>query len=111
MTLVSVYLADTERLYETAEILEKNKKQFFEDALNSDEQCIVFFGRNSQCYSCVNDSIVIGLKYDEYNLNNLSDEEWDELHDKQYDFIDFVVNKMSKELNGNCDNKLKILRY
>lgn len=87
------------------------KKVIFEDALNNGSKCMVFFGENSQYYSCVNDSIVIGIKYDEFNLNGLSDEEWDELHDKQLDFLDFIVNKMNEELNTKNNDNLNVLKY
>lgn len=97
---------------EIVEFIESTfKKVIFEDALNDGSKCMVFFGEDSQYYSCVNDSIVIGLKYDEFNLNNLSDEEWDELHDKQYEFIDLIVSRMNKELNNDCNINLNILKY
>ena len=87
------------------------KKVIFEDALRDGSQCMVFFGENSQYYSSVNDSIVIGVKYDEFNLNGLSDIEWDELHDKQYEFMDSIINRMNTELNNNRKINLKIIKY
>lgn len=87
------------------------KKVIFEDALRDGSRCMVFFGENSQYYSSVNDSIVIGVKYDEFNLNGLSDIEWDELHDKQYEFMDSIINRMNTELNNNRKINLKIIKY
>lgn len=87
------------------------KKVIFEDALRDGSRCMVFFGENSQYYSSVNDSIVIGVKYDEFNLNGLSDIEWDELHDKQYEFMDSIINRMNTELNNNHKINLKIIKY
>ena len=68
-------------------------------------------GPDNSDYYVPNQSIVIGFRYDEFNLNNLSDEQWDNLHDKQLLYLSEFLLKMSKEISSKVNIPIQVIKY
>ena len=86
-------------------------KVIFEDVLGNGEKCITFFGPNSRNFWAKNNSLVIGIRYDEFTDNGLSDDEWDILHEKQIEFLNKLIDKMIVEYNKKLKIPVSIIRY
>lgn len=65
---------------------------------------LINFGPSNIPFMAPNDSLVIGIRYDEYNLNNMEDNEWYINHNNQLSFIE----KIKKEISEKCKKKLDI---
>ena len=87
------------------------KKVIFEDALKNGENCYVFYGPNSSNFSARNDSLIIGIRYDEYYLGNLTDEEWDKQHDNQLMFLSELLQRVESSRNEEKDISFSIFMY
>lgn len=97
---------------EEKEFIEKTyQKVIFEDILKNGKKCIISYGPDSSRFFSSNDSIVVGMRYDEYAESGLDDEEWDELHEKQLDFLQELEKKMKLELKDKLDNPISIIQY
>ena len=85
------------------EFIEKTYPKIIFEKTNNQTISKINFGPNNEQYYALNNSVVIGLRYDEFNLNGLSDDEWDKLHNKQLDnlmnILDDFVNNESSKLN------------
>ena len=89
-----------------AQYIEKTYRKVIHENIKT-SPCLINFGPISQTFMVPNDSLVIGMRYDEFNLNNASEEAWDEKHDKQ---IDYLSNIFEKIINA-AKEKLKIACY
>lgn len=79
------------------------KKAIFEKSKDNDS-ININYGPISQSFFAPNDALIIGLRYDEYNSNGMSDEEWDKNHDSQV----AEINNLRKELALEVESKLSI---
>ena len=96
----------------TEEVLKKTySKVVFEDALENGEICNIQFGPNSSYFFAKNNSIIIGMAYDEFGEDGLEDSEWDKQHDKQKIFIYNLINEMNRDLEEKVDLPIKVIRY
>lgn len=87
------------------------KKVIFEDALKNGKKCFTFFGPNSRNFMAENDSLVIGVRYDEFFSEGMNDEEWDKLHDNQLIYLSKIVKEMDTEMKNKIDIPVSILMY
>lgn len=87
------------------------KKVILEDVLRNGKKCITNYGPDSSSFMAPNDAIIIGIRYDEFLENGLSDKEWDELHDKQLLYIVELRNKMQENLKQEIQIPIAILKY
>lgn len=83
----------------------------FEDVMRNGKTCQTFYGPDSDSFLARNDAIVIGMRYDEFYENGLSDSEWDKLHDKQLLYLYSLLNKMNVQLANNSDIPISVLKY
>lgn len=86
-------------------------KIIFEDTMKNGEICETFYGPNSSSYLAQNDAVIIGVRYDEFNLNGLSDNEWDKLHDEQLVYLEDVLYKMKLNTKDKLTKPILFLRY
>ena len=63
---------------------------------------------NNMNYSVLNTDIVLGVRYDEFYNDKLSDDEWDNMYMKREQFLSNLVNKMNNDLNNK---NIRVLRY
>lgn len=86
-------------------------KVIFEDVLNNGENCITTYGPDSNSFMAPNNAVVIGFRYDEFNLNELDDKEWNELHNKQLMYLKELNDRMSVDMDNVLQVPVAILRY
>ncbi len=87
------------------------KKLIFEDSLKNGELCNVFFGPQNLSFAAKNNSLVIGFNYDEFNADNITDEEWDKLHNNQLQFLYQIFDKIENESKNILNIPVKIIKY
>lgn len=87
------------------------KKVIFEDVGKDGKKYITFYGPNSRNYTARNDSLVIGMRYDEFYSNELNDKDWDELHIKQMRYLPEVFNKLILEQRDKVSIPIEVLQY
>lgn len=106
--LYAKFLNNDYNLDENTKLIIENsyKRVIFEDIHKDSSSCYINMGPDNIDYYVPNQSIIIGFRYDEFNLNGLSDEEWDNLHDKQLVYLSEFLSKMLKQINNN--NKLNL---
>lgn len=100
-------------LDEDAERMVSNtyKKVIFEDVKRDGSNCITFYGPSSDSFSARNDSLVIGMRYDEFCTNGLDDNSWDKLHDKQLMYLYAIFEDIAKNAKGKLDTLVTVLKY
>lgn len=88
-------------------------KLIFEDVTGNGDKGLVMYGPNSQSYMARNDAIVIGFRYDEWNTDGLSDEEWDELdYKRKFEFLpDLFQNILQEALEKKIEVPVQIIKY
>lgn len=69
------------------------------------------YGPNSSNYMAPNNSIIIGIRYDDYYTGDFTDEKWGILREKQLDFLDELKIKIVNEQKQKLNNKLVIIHY
>ncbi len=87
--------------------IEKTYKKVITKKIGSDVKYKVFFGPDSRNFTANDGDIVIGVRYDEFNLNGYSDSEWNDIHDKQLDYL----NKVIGEIQNLYPNETKVIKY
>lgn len=58
-----------------------------------------------------NNSIVIGVRYNEYYNNGLTDIEWDKLHEKQISNLYDIMYDIELKIGDNLKTPLTIIQY
>ena len=87
--------------------IEKTYKKVITKHLNVNTKYKVFFGPDSKNFMANDGDVVIGVRYDEFNLNGLSDTEWNDLHDRQIDYLNKIINEVQQKF----PNEVKIIKY
>lgn len=87
------------------------EKVIFEDVLNNGDTCITIYGPDSSSFMAPNNAVVVGFRYDEFNLNGLDDNNWNELHNKQLLYLRELDNKMSVNMDNVLQVPVAILKY
>ncbi len=111
--LYTKFLIGDYSLDENTKVIIENsyKRIIFEDVHKDGSNCYINMGPDNSDYYVPNQSIVIGFRYDEFNLNNLSDEQWDNLHDKQLLYLSEFLLKMSKEISSKVNIPIQVIKY
>lgn len=111
--LYTKFLSGDYSLDENTKVIIENsyKRIIFEDVHKDGSNCYINMGPDNSDYYVPNQSIVIGFRYDEFNLNNLSDEQWDNLHDKQLLYLSEFLLKMSKEISSKVNIPVQVIKY
>ena len=108
------------RLKNNREDLDAEAKQFientyektiFEDIGKDGKKYITFYGPDSSNFTARNDSLILGMRYDEFDYNGLNDEAWDELHIKQLTYLPEMFYKLVVEQKNKLSVPIVILQY
>ena len=75
------------------------------------EVSFVNYGPANIPFMATTNSLVIGVRWDEYNLNGKSDKEWDINHDKQIEFIDSLKNGFDRKCAKELDIPGALIKY
>lgn len=87
------------------------KKVIYEGKSDDDRGHIIMYGPDSKHFMAPNDALVLGMRYDMFNLNGLNDEQWKDLYFKQIEFLNHMLKKMQEELNEISDISVNIIQY
>lgn len=97
---------------EAKEFIENTyEKVIFEDVLKNGSKCITLYGPDSSSYLAKNDAIVIGINYDEFNLQGLADSEWSELYFNQQSNLYSMIKQMTSKMEEKINKQVAILKY
>ena len=92
-------------------IQETYKKVIFEDISRNGSNCITMYGPDSSSFMSRNDALVIGVRYDEFYSEGMSDREWDKLHDRQLIFLEDLEQNLWETENNKLEVPLSIFKY
>lgn len=97
---------------ETVEFIEETYEKIIYEG-NSEEHkgFLTLYGPNSRTYMAPNDAVIIGVRYNEYDLQELSDKEWSDLNMKQMEFLYPFIKNMKEEIKENLKNSISIIQY
>lgn len=87
------------------------EKLIFEDVGKDGKKYITFYGPNSSNYAAENDSLVLGMRYNEFDLNGLDDDSWDELNIEQNMYLPDVFYKLVSEQKDKVSIPIEVLQY
>ncbi len=77
----------------------------------SGEIGITNFGPEVPNFMAPMNSLVIGLRYDEFYEGNLSDDEWDSNHEKQRVEVAKMMAQLNEELSSKISIPIKVIQY
>lgn len=87
------------------------KKVIFADLLNNGEVCMTFYGPKTSEFCASNDALIIGLRYDEFKMNGMNDDEWNMNHDNQIQFLYQIFQEMENEFSKKIDIPVVMIKY
>lgn len=87
------------------------KKVVFENISNDGQLCNINYGPDNPMYYAPNNSLIIGVRYDDFNLNGQTDEEWDANRQKQFDYLFEVMDNLEYDSNNKVDIPVICIRY
>jgi len=94
------------------DLIEKTyQKIIFEDLMKNGKVYQITYGPDSSRYFARNDSLVLGIRYDEFAETKLTDEEWKIQNQKQREFLRNIKNEMSNEFENKLNVPIKIIKY
>ena len=97
---------------ETIRFIEETyKKLIFEDIYNDGGDGIISYGLDNSSYFASNDSLIIGIRYDQFADNGLDDEEWDKLNDEQRVFLYLMIKQMNTDFEGKLQVPISVIEY
>jgi hypothetical protein len=111
--LYKIFIGDKSITEEQIKLFIENTyyKVIFENVNNDGNILNTNYGPDSSEFYVSNNSLVIGVRYDQFNLNGMSDKEWDDLYQKQtFNLID-VIGKIEKNENDKLKVPVNIIVY
>lgn len=92
--------------------IEKTFQKVIVDYKTKEEKGIqVNYGPSSENFFAPNDSLVLGFRYDEFNLNGMSEDDWLMNRLEQYQFLENIFSKMEKDISSKLKMSSKIIQY
>ena len=86
------------------------KSAIYEGISDKEKRFTTFYGPDSGTYMAPNDSIIIGFRYNEFDLHGLNDEGWKNLYLEQLGFSNKVIKEM-EALKTNMEMEYNIISY
>ena len=103
------------KYYELDESARNIIEKTYKDILFKDEiegfKNYVFYGPNTTSFSAENKAVVIGVRYDEFNLNNMSDKEWGNNYEQQQLWLQLMLAKLNVKSEEILQNSVAIIKY
>ncbi len=87
------------------------EKVIFEDVCKDEKNYIVSYGPNSKHFGAKNNSLVIGMRYDEFYEDGLDDESWELLNNERVSYLYTFFNNMIQNIKSEFDIPITILQY
>lgn len=70
-----------------------------ETTKSSGENCVINFGPEAMSFYAPINALVIGFRYDEFSLNGMDDNAWDQQNYKQREEIPIILNSMKTQFS------------
>lgn len=97
---------------ETRKFIEKTyKKIVVEEISNDEEKKMSFYGPNTTSFMAPSDSLVIGMRYDEFAEDNLTDEKWKERCRNQRITLYKIFDELEAKLSDKLEITVQIIKY
>ncbi len=91
----------------TKKIIEDSYKRVIYYGENKkNEKINIFYGPLSIQFSAPIENIVIGVRYDEFNTNGLTDDEWENLYNSQNEYLYKIMEEIE-----NKSKEISVIRY
>ena len=72
---------------------------------------MILFGPDSQSFFASNDSVVVGVRYDEFHDNGLDDDEWFRNNMHQAQFLNDLTSQMNEDFDKKMPSGVTIIQY
>lgn len=86
------------------------RKVIFEP-INNDEIIDINYGPMSNTFLAANNALVFGIRHDEFNLNGMTDSDWDQNHDNQIRFLNTLSTTMEKDVMNKLKINCRVISY
>lgn len=97
---------------ETKKMIETTfQKVIFEDVGKDGKEYMTSYGPNSSSFLAKNNSLVIGMRYDEFGEDGLDDDSWDLLHNERVSYLYTFFYNMIQNIKSEFDIPITILQY
>lgn len=97
---------------ETIAFLESTyRKVIYENVADNENIYNINFGPNSESFFAPNNSLVLGFRYDEFNTQGKTDEQWDDNYNKQLEYINNIMNEAEDKLSKKLGIPVVIIKY
>ena len=89
------------------------KKVIFENINNDGQLCDINYGPDTlmYMYCAPNNALIIGVRYDDFNLNGQTDEEWDANRRKQLDYLFGLMENLENDSNNKVNIPVVCIKY
>lgn len=87
------------------------QKVIFKDVFHNGTSCMAFYGPENLNFSAPNNAVVVGFRYDEFDMRGLRDEEWQDIYDKQTYFLYSLLKRMNEELKTKLEVPVTVIQY
>lgn len=93
------------------ELIERSFRKVISECEEENNKTKVFFGPTTSSYLVSNDSIVIGLRYDEFADTDISDAEWDEQNNNQINYLVKLFNNVIENIKESTNLAVSFIKY
>ena len=91
-------------------IVQTYRKVIFED-VRQKGNCLINYGPISPNFIAPNNALVIGVRYDDFNLNGQSEKEWNENYEKQQEYLNRIINELENEIKKRLNIACRVIKY
>lgn len=96
---------------ETINFLNETYSLLINEDVNSDKVYNINFGPISYSFMAPMNSLVIGFRYDKFDENGMSDEEWKKNYDKQRELLEMLNERLKQELSKHFSCDVNVIEY
>ena len=97
----------------TLEFIKETYPKVISEVINEDQMLtgLINYGPISKSTLALNNALVLGFRYDEFNQNGLSDEEWEKNYLEQIKMLETFISNMERELSQKLGIICNIIKY
>lgn len=110
--LEKIFNSDEKNDNETRDFIENTyEKVIYEDVSRDNQVFNINFGPESETFLAPNNALVIGIRYDEFNTNGMTDKEWDCNYNKQLEELFGMMNNIELVANSKLNIPVRVIQY
>lgn len=87
------------------------KKVIFENMNNDGQLYDINYGPDNPMYFAPNNALIIGVRYDDFNLNGQTDEEWDANRNKQFYYLFELMENIENDGKNKFSAPVICIKY